>query len=115
MDSELMYRYMTLPAGTNHEPSLPVSYDAVAGVLKISGKAPWHIDGDKQRGVIYYLYEALHNGRGAIKASELLNAVGCGGDQYGGSRRISDIFNGNPVWKRYLHAVSRGQWAFKLD
>ena len=115
IDTDLLHRRMTSPAGTDHRPRLPVDYDEFNGILKIRGKEDWVIEGDIQRGAVHYLFDAYCNGRTAVKAAEILKAVGCGGEQFGKSQRMQDVFSGNPRWRDYLHTVERGMYAFKLD
>jgi hypothetical protein len=115
IDTDLVHRIMTSPSGTDLRPSLPVEYDEFNGILKISGKAPWEIHGAAQRGVVHYMYGQYLNNRTTLQSAEILKSVGRGGDQYGGARRIQDIFSGNPKWKQYIHTVERGKYAFKTD
>lgn len=115
IDGQMIFRCMTSTTGADMRPSLPVEYDEFNGVLCINGKEPWTIDGPTQRGIVHQLYDAYCKGHEAVKASVLLKAVGCGGDQYGKSKRMQDVFSGNPKWKQYLHTVERGKYAFKLD
>ena len=115
IDADLLHRRMTSPSGADHRPPLPVDYDEFNGILKISNKEHWTIEGDVQRGVVHYLFDAYCNGRTAVKAAEILKAVGCGGAQFGRSQRMQDIFSGNPRWRNYLCTVERGMYAFKLD
>lgn len=115
IDTDLLHRHMTSPAGAAHRPRLPVDYDEFNGILKISGKEDWVIEGDVQRGVVHYLFDAYCNNRKAVKAAEILKAVGCGGTQFGKSQRMQDIFSGNPRWRNYLCTTERGMYTFKLD
>lgn len=115
IDGQMIFRHMTTPAGANMRPSLPVEYDEFSGVLHINGKEPWTIEGPTQRGIVLQLYDAYCKGQEAVQASTLLKAVGCGGEQHGKSKRMQDVFSGNPKWKQYIHTVERGMYAFKLD
>ncbi|HMV58051.1 MAG TPA: hypothetical protein PKH05_05510 [Nitrospira sp.] len=115
IDGQMIFRCMTSPAGADMRPSLPVEYDELSGVLRINGKEPWTIEGPTQRGIVRQLYDAYCKGHEAVKAGVLLKAVGCGGEQHGKSKKMQDVFSGNPKWKHYLHAPEHGMYAFKLD
>ena len=115
IDTDLLHRRMTSPSGADHRPRLPVDYDEFNGILKVRGKEDWVIEGDIQRGVVHYLFGAYCSNRTAVKAAEILKAVGCGREQFGKSQRMQDVFSGNPRWRDYLHTVERGMYAFKLD
>lgn len=115
IDGQMIFRHMTSPTGADMRPSLPVEYDEFSGVLRINGKEPWTIEGPTQRGIVHQLYDAYCKGHEAVKAGVLLKAVGCGGEQYGKSKRMQDVFSGNPKWKQYIHTSEHGMYTFKLD
>jgi len=114
IDTERIHRLMTSVSGTAVKPSLPVEYDEFAGILKISGKEPWEIQGEKQRASVSYMFTEYLKGRTQLKSSEILKAAGYS-DRPGRSRRMQNLFAGNKYWLHYIKGDGDGMYGFKLD
>lgn len=116
IDGDLLHRFLGGTSPQDTDSMLPVRFDAYSNTLVITTKAlaPWVIKGTRQRAVVRYLFEQLHKDRQWVASHEILSYV-YGAQQQGHSRRISDIFRGNPLWKDYITTSAKGLYGFKLD
>ena len=116
IDEDLLHRVLggaSLPAT---DQSGPVRFDSYSNTLVITTKslAPWIIKGARQQAVVRYLVDQRHKDRAWVPSHEILAYV-YGAQQQGHSRRISDIFRGNPLWQEYITTSAKGLYGFKLD
>ncbi|HMU65562.1 MAG TPA: hypothetical protein PKE57_00375 [Cellvibrionaceae bacterium] len=116
IDGDLLHRVVGGAALPATDQSGPVRFDSYSNTLVITTKsiAPWSIKGARQQAVVRYLVDQLHKDRAWVPSHEILAYV-YGAQQQGHSRRISDIFRGNLLWKDYITTSAKGLYGFKLD
>ncbi|HMW48349.1 MAG TPA: hypothetical protein PKC70_08645, partial [Cellvibrionaceae bacterium] len=103
IDEDRLYRLLAHADFPDSASAHPVRFDSYSNTLVITTKsiAPWAIKGARQQAVVRYLVEQLFKDRRWIPSHEILSYV-YGAQQQSHSRRISDIFRGNQLWKDYI-------------
>ncbi len=114
IDTHMLERVLTAPAGITTEPSPPVHYDSHTQTLTIRGiPEPWQIRGERQARAVQYLYEQWLKGRLLLNQAEILNAT-YPEKPHARSRRIQNLFSGNPQWRTYIANPERGKYGFNI-
>ncbi|MCM8623147.1 MAG: hypothetical protein NFW16_15770, partial [Candidatus Accumulibacter sp.] len=114
MEIDLLQRILTSPANGTFRRVLPVHFDEYTNTLTIrSNPKPWHIKGERQAAAVRYLYQQACNDRWRIPAHEILKAAFP--DTETRSRRMQNLFSGNPFWEDYIASDGHGQFGFRLD
>ena len=113
IDTHMLERALTAPAGIGTEPSPPVHYDSYTQTLTIRGiPEPWQIRGERQARAVQYLYEQWLKGREILQAAEIL-AAAYPDRPYTRSRRMQNLFSGSP-WEAYIAKPERGKYGFNI-
>ncbi len=114
IDTHMLERVLTAPAGITTEPSPPVHYDSHTQTLTIRGiPEPWQIRGERQARAIEFMYVQWQKGRDLLDAAEILNAT-YPEKPHARSRRIQNLFAGNPQWRTYIANPERGKYGFNI-
>lgn len=114
IDTHMLERVLTAPAGITTEPSPPVHYDSHTQTLTIRGiPEPWQIRGERQARAVEFMYVQWRKGRDLVDAREIL-AAAYPDKPYARSRRIQNLFSGNPQWRTYIANPERGKYGFNI-
>ena len=113
-DRSLIDCVITHSVPSEQEPMSPIMFNEFTKTLTLNNHpTPWVIGGEKQVAAIRYMVEQAKKGRWELTAAEILNAAH-GGQQYGRSRRMQNLFSGNEVWLNYIHSIKKGVYGFKV-
>ncbi len=112
IDTHMLERVLTAPAGITTEPSPPVHYDSHTQTLTIRGiPEPWQIRGERQAQAVRYIYEQWLKDRVMLDAAEILNAA-YPPSAHSRSRKMQSLFSGSARWRTYIASPERGKYSF---
>jgi hypothetical protein len=112
IDTHMLERILTAPAGVRIQPSPPIHYDSHTQTLTIRGiPEPWQIRGERQAQAVRYMYEQWLKGRVILDAAEILNAA-YPPSSHSRSRKMQSLFSGSTRWRTYIASPERGKYGF---